>query len=383
MFEDTEESYRESIKQGEIAFKATQSTDVAIEDPNNKTFDNWTLELSSIEKYIPPELSYLNGSSIEKAAPNAKYILDMYNGLKITNPDIKLPIPKNGYYWINLNVVGPKYIYCIMDESLYGGGWMLAMRAVNNSKEFRYRSDHWTNNTTLKSSYEDIKTTLSYKVGDYDSSDFNISSIGSSIFSDANNVFDAKFDTFNYFPAENWMSIFYNRNLDLTTITGGDIPDNNRGWIWNENNINYNGKTCTPLQIYQNLDKSIRGGRFNQNINLIKNNEDPRNLNKFKNNGRKIKQIWSSQSGAKWYGINFDYASWWDWRGSSVRWGFTWNNEGDFESNDVHGGIGLDYDTSQGGHRNANNGYSCGDFIWCCQDNIGLNKTMPFEWFVK
>ena len=382
MFEESEQSYKDSVKQGEITFNATDSTDIAVEDPNNKTFDNWSLELGALEKYIPPELSFLNGSTIEKAAPNAKFILDMYNGLKTTNPNIILPKPKNGYYWINLNVVGPKYIYCIMEESFYGGGWMLAMRAVSNSKTFRYRSEHWTNNTTLKSSDEDIKTTLRYKVGDYDSSDFYTSSIGTSIYSDAANIYDAKFDTFNYFPAREWMSIFYNKNISTQTpITGGDLPENIRGWVWNESDINYNGKVCTPLEIYQNLDKSVRGGRFNKNINLIKNNEDPRNLNKFKNNGKK--KIWSSQSGAKWYGINFDYNSWWDWRGSSVRWGFTWNNEGDFESNDVHGGIGVDYDTAQGGHRNSNNGYSCGDFIWCCQSDTGLNKTMPFEWFVR
>ena len=380
-FEESEQSYKDSLKQGDITFNATDSIDVAVEDPNSTTFDNWFLELNALEKYIPPQLSFLNGSSIEKAAPSAESILTSYKNLKLNNPDITIEKPKDGYYWINLNVVGPKYIYCIMDENFYGGGWMLAMRAVSNSKTFRYRSEHWTNNTTLKSSYDEIKTTLSYKVSNYDSSLFKTSSIGTSIFSDAANIYDAKFDTFNYFPAKNWMAIFYNKNINETTITGGDLPNNERGWVWNENDINYNGKVCTPLQIYQNLDKSVRGGNFNQNINLIKNNEDPRNLNKFKNNGKK--QIWSSQNGAKWYGINFDYATWWDWRGSSVRWGFTWNNEGNFESNDVHGGIGVDYDTAQGGHRNSNNGYSCGDFIWCCHYDAGLNKTMPFEWFVK
>ena len=51
-------------------------------------------------------------------------------------PGAFVPDYKDSYYWINLPFVGTRYIYCIMDKNYFGGGWMLAMRSVENSKTF-------------------------------------------------------------------------------------------------------------------------------------------------------------------------------------------------------------------------------------------------------
>jgi len=77
--------------------------------------------------------------------------------------------------------------------------------------------------------------------------------------------------------------------------------------------------------------------------------------------------IWSRQSGA--------------WRhviggpgvvsgNQSVRWGFLYNNEADFGSIDVSGGIGMSQVSR-----------SAGDTIGCCQSTTGLNRAMSFLFF--
>ena len=53
-----------------------------------------------------------------------------------------------------------------------------------------------------------------------------------------------------------------------------------------------------------------------------------------------------------------------------VRWGFLYNNEAEFGSIDVTGGIGM----------NLNN-HSAGDTIGCCQTSTGLNRTMRVLFF--
>jgi hypothetical protein len=53
-----------------------------------------------------------------------------------------------------------------------------------------------------------------------------------------------------------------------------------------------------------------------------------------------------------------------------ARWGFLFNNEVDWLSSDVSGGIGLSF-----------NSYSAGDYISCCQHTTGLNRTMRVQLF--
>ena len=69
----------------------------------------------------------------------------------------------NNYYYIKINNI-PKKIYCILNDdinSVYGGGWMLAMKGAKytpyfNPKTFTFGSSHWTTSTVLyETSYPD------------------------------------------------------------------------------------------------------------------------------------------------------------------------------------------------------------------------------------
>ena len=76
-----------------------------------------------------------NGSSAGSAASSAMTL----RGLGYTT---------NGVYWIDVPNVGPKQIYCILDPSYDGGGWMMVMKATRGST-FQWSSSYWTSNNTL------------------------------------------------------------------------------------------------------------------------------------------------------------------------------------------------------------------------------------------
>jgi len=46
----------------------------------------------------------------------------------------------DGTYWIDLPTVGPTLVYCLMNSSANGGGWMLAMKSTRGTT-FNYRSE--------------------------------------------------------------------------------------------------------------------------------------------------------------------------------------------------------------------------------------------------
>ena len=80
---------------------------------------------------------------------------------------------------------------------------------------------------------------------------------------------------------------------------------------------------------------------------------------------------WRSQAGMRWHGWNY-YSNAGDGR---VRWGFGWNNEGDHNSNDVTGGIGLWH---RGQVMSAGTAENC-----CCYHCSAENRTHRFEFYVK
>ena len=211
-----------------------------------------------------------SGLTAATAAPSAKHILDTYN------------TTQNGVYWIDLPVVGPTKVYCIMDPNCAGGGWMLAMKG-GRSSTFHYNSGHWSRNTTLN------RANPSVSEG------------------------DAKYNVFNYYPARDWFAGF----PDVPTYTGDVSRDIYNGFTWVEHNA-ANADT-TLLRI------------FRRNIRITK-SRNPHSLAKFN------PSVWSSQSGFQFYGINYR-----DTRrnGYKSRWGFGWNNESHERSNDVGGGIGT------------------------------------------
>lgn len=394
-------------------------------------------DASSISK-LTPTLSDIekDGSSEDKAILST---LIPKNNLRRSfardnrgNPS-PLPELRDGYYWVNFGTETNKinrYIYCIMDRSYYGGGWMIAMRGVRGSRTFGFTSSYWTNNNTYKNNKGDIDNAIN--TGNI-RNELAISSIGNTIFTNFGGLweyrgangwafeplnqggidkFDAKFDTFNIYPAREWMAIFYFRSpLTGEIYKGGDqlIGEGNglflsnrdaKGWIWYEKNVNIRVNNVltaiSPLQLFQHLDNP--SGSIRRKVDLRANYGvgNAKQLQKFGNKpaGYERYQLWSSQHGYNFYGINYDepeFAESWWWRGSSTRWGFAWNENWNYAdntwSNDVYNGIGLRHPgITYWWNRKTQGtpGWSCGDFIYCCQDANGVvNQSIAFEWYVR
>jgi hypothetical protein len=254
--------------------------------------------------------TYLDGSTADRAAPSALYIKNQTG----TNT--------NGIYWINLPTVGPTQVYCIMDSVVDGGGWMMAMKATTGTT-FSYYSPHWTTVTTLNSS------------------------------DNTRNNADAKFHTMNYFQGKDllalWPDIPYNYTNTVTgTVgTGGSLSlSTYNNWCWMKNN--YNSGARQTLIYYFAVANNVSFG-------VAK--------------GVERGTAFSSQGGNMFYGINFTLNQASPYR--FVRWGFGWNNESDWNSNDSTGGIGMDAPEN-----------SAGDF-GAYQDQTGINRSARVEIYIR
>lgn len=225
----------------------------------------------------------------------------------------------DGVYWINLPTVGPTQIYCIMDSNWDGGGWMMAMKATRGTT-FNYSSSYWTTDNTLNPTQTN------------------------------QNDGDAKFETMNKFAAKDIMARF----PDITT-SGGGISG--RGvWTWLQNNFYLSGTRITPVSFFGTTGRTtIVSGAAN-----------------VKANANWGSGIFSSQGGFGFYGFNYTASGYWG--SSSVRWGFGFNNENDEGSNDVSSGIGMS---------SGFGSYSAGDFINCCQDTTGINRSARVEIYIR
>ena len=254
----------------------------------------------------------LDGSSVSRANTSAAAI----KALTGTNTD--------GVYYINLPTVGVKPIYCIMNSSAAGGGWMMAFKATRGTT-FSYSSSHWNSVTTLNT--------------------------GSTDRSDA----DAKFDTMNYYQGNSLMALF----PDITT-NGGGLGSNPYGcWSWYHANYmsGYNRATTAPSGSTSTMINYF--GSVNRVFY-----QDAKTWNGWQSG------IWSSQADIRFYGFN-----WTD--NLNSRWGFGWNENGGGlfpngaeGSDDVSGGIGTTY-------------FSAGDQINCCQDSTGINRSARVEVYIK
>jgi hypothetical protein len=210
-----------------------------------------------------------------------------------------------GPYYINLPSVGVTQIYCAPQSSFQGGGWMLAWKCTRGST-FPFGSSYWTSTNTLSTS--DM----------------------------SRNDSDAKYQTYNYFTAQDCMAIFPDLN------NGGQASGYGNGWSWYQPNIN-----MTMLARLQSQSQ-ISG--------------NPRGESMWSGSG------FSAQGGHQWYGFYYTFGG----HSSNTRWGFGWNNEGGPGSNDVISGIGLD-----------RSGTSAGDHIYCCQSTTGVNRSIRAEIWVR
>jgi hypothetical protein len=225
----------------------------------------------------------------------------------------------NGVYWINLPTVGATQVYCIMDSAVDGGGWMMAMKATRGTT-FNFDSTHWTTATTLNPS------------------------------DNTRNDADAKFHSMNYFQGKDLLALWPDIPHNYGGGSGGSLslPTYNN-WCWMKNN--YNGGSRQALINYFSIVNNVSFGT-------------PKGVERG--------TAFSSQGdiffdGNQFYGVNFtlNYTY-------RVRWGLAWNNEQDWFSNDVGGGIGMSVGA-----------YSAGDYIGCCQDQIGINRNARVEVYIR
>jgi hypothetical protein len=261
------------------------------------------------------------------AAPSAQAIKDR------TGTNI------NDVYWILVDGVATQ-VYSIMDSAMNGGGWMLAMKGANTGDTFGYSANYWTTTNTLNSS----------------SPAPNWGSTNT----------DAKYAIFNSTLASEIMALFPD------AAPGGAISNQSYGHTWVEqmptpnntitisgasNSVDYTGKTLLDL-FSDNTKIPIR---------------DPAITTPYD----ATSSAFSRQGGYKFFGYNYRSTNNDSRFIKKVRWGFGWNNEGDEGSNDVTGGIGLDFTTR------TSTQWSAGDIIECCEVSSGVNRQMKFELYVK
>ncbi len=158
---------------------------------------------------------------------------------------------------------------------------------------------------------------------------------------------DAKYDSFNYIPIKDVMAIWPVSDFGYT---GGSFTVND-GWIWLVNNWYNSGAYI----------KAING--FNTSRDATP--SDPLNFAGMKTG------VFSTQSGAYKHVFGSGGITTW----GTVRWGFVWNNEADFNSCDVWNGIGV----SRNFNITGDPGKSAGDSIYCCATTTGYNRTMRVE----
>lgn len=268
-----------------------------------------------------------DGSSAEKAPGSAAHLLT-------------LGINTDGVYWINLPTVGPTQVYCLLNSAWDGGGWMMMMKATRGTT-FNYSSNYWTTVNTLNPTQTNL--------------------------SDG----DAKFNVMNYFPAKDMLARF----PDVSD--GGSITITNSGWTWLENDFNSGGTSrVVPINFFASPSSYSRyySPTYGGSGNFIK---DAKTYNGW--SGTKF----SSQVDIRFYGFNYINNPTYGFN-AKVRWGFGWNENGEglfpssnvanIGSNDVSGGIGMD---------SSFGSYSAGDYIGCCQDNTGYNRSMRVEVYVR
>jgi hypothetical protein len=228
------------------------------------------------------------------------------------------PASTDGLYYINLPTVGIQQVYCLMDNKYDGGGWMMAMKATKGTT-FNFDANYWNTANTLNSAQTN------------------------------RNDGDAKFDVFNYYAGKDLLALW----PDIANVSSesGSI-DNLTNWSWLQNSFN-SGTASTLISFFP-------ASPTQRTIETSNNNTGTMNFNGYGT-------PFSKQTGFTFYGLNYITHT-----GTKVRWGFSWNNETNQDSNDVSGGIGM-----------ASGSYSAGDRVTCCPSYSGINTTARVEMYVR
>ena len=314
---------------------------------------------SSASASVTPNVAN-NGLTSGTAAPSAAYLAANGN-------------TANGVYWISLPTAGATQVYCILDRAVDGGGWMMAMKATRGTT-FNYYANYWTAVNTLNPS----DTTR--------------------------NDADAKFHTMNYATASDVLGLWPDISYNYPNGGSLSLPSYNC-WTWLQNgftsagtyyNTGNNAATVSVSGITTSMTliswfSTLQTATVTTGTNGAKCFiQDAKTWSGWKGS------IFTSQKDVRFYGFNY-YNNQDDSNGVRTRWGFGWNENGDYNgqnqgtalslfpkgemgSDDIFGGIGT-WGVQQ--TNAATYHYSAGDGVGCCQDNTGINRSARVEIYVR
>jgi Concanavalin A-like lectin/glucanases superfamily/PA14 domain len=285
----------------------------------------------------------------------------------------------DGLYWITSAGVSTQ-VYSLMNSSLGGGGWQLAMKGKSSGSTFNYDSAYWADRNTLNSGSPSRKAT-----------------------SDA----DAKYSSFYGTFANQMMALF----PDYAGGTyGGAYPSAGYGFAWSESITGmsawtaYNGSTGFGGSSYatnmtngpqgsggcRTTPSTLRDMFATSNRCAIRQVQPTPSGTEAYPNGTTASyyaagsNLFATQKDIRFFGINYGMQS--TSANTRARWGFGFNENGggDETSNDVLGGIGL------GGPS-----ITAGTFMGCCSatggggqagvsgNTNGSSTNMAFELYVR
>jgi len=343
----------------------------------SKVLNNYIKNPGSYIPSISFSIPIYDGSTMDRPGKSA---LDIK---QTTNTDI------DGLYWIKPDGAATAIqVFCIMDSSCNGGGWMLAMKSAQGSTRFQYNSTDWTQYTTVIPPNDKF---------------FEMSGI----YMDTTQ--DAKYDIYNTYKVKDCLAIFDSREFyDVNKINFifTDPSKPQYGWRWFETGFN-NNNPITLLDFFKNNTRIFKystsyTGKPNDAVNTDINTQMAGNgtyipyndfLTKYIDSGNnQIKvpytnKIWSNQREYLSYGFN-NFTVYMNPDASEkdrvktshvVRWGGIFNENTYIgyraypylpNSVDVSGGIGL---ADKSG----------GDIASCCAKDWGVNKSLSFKWFIR
>jgi hypothetical protein len=313
--------------------------------------------------------------------------------------EIKLATGTNmdGQYWININGT-PTLVFCVMNSSQGGGGWMLAMRGKNASSTFKYDSALWTNSTLLNENYPQ-RFTAADTIDTYRNTDAKYAPfsnlLGNQVmvlYPEVDNKAGGAFGTNGSANASGVNSVKYGFAWHETFTAGTPWTTYNSTTKWGGNSAGVahtNGPAATPACVttpktLSNLFNEASRCAFRRVSSNYVSTESP--YSAVGDN------VFFSQTNIRFFGINYGNAS----TGfvSKARIGFGWNENGpgNEDSNDGNGGIGL-FSTNS-------TSLAAGTYNGCCSTTVsaadantagqnglsggdGTTKQLGFELYLR
>ena len=298
----------------------------------------------------------------------------------------------DGQYWINIGGT-PTLVYCIMNSSQGGGGWMLAMRGKNSTSTFKYTSSLWVNNTlTGTTSYpERWSSTDTYRNSDAKYAPYTSLNNNQlmALFPAQTTYAGGRYSATNSSPLTStaygfsWAETFTTTGSSIAPWTAYNATSGFGGTSYNVAQPNGptekpNDPTSTPSCVANpttltNLFLNANRCAFRQvGINYAADSASPYPYSAIGDG------LFYTQNQIRFFGINYASASTSTQR-YRARIGFGWNENGagDEGSNDGTAGIGLD---------NANNtNMAAGTHNQCCATQAGAGNSleMAFELYVR